>query len=38
MLRVPEMKIDELTNSVDPNEAAHDEQPHLDLHCLLWSL
>ena len=22
------------SNSVDPDEAAHDEPPHLDLHCL----
>ena len=22
-------------NSVDPDEAAHNESPHVDLHCLL---
>ena len=26
--------IAELANSVDPDEAAHYEPPHLDLHCL----
>ena len=24
--------------TVNPDEAAHDEPPHLDLHCLLKSL
>ena len=28
------MKIVEFANSVDPGEVAHDEPPHLDLHCL----
>ena len=28
------MKIVELGNSVDPDEVAHNEPPHLDLHCL----
>ena len=23
-----------MTNSVDPDEVAHDEPPHQDLHCL----
>ena len=23
-----------MSNSVDPDEMAHDEQSHLDLHCL----
>ena len=27
------MKIDEFANSVDPDEAAHNELPHLDLKC-----
>ena len=27
-----------LANSVDPDETAHDEQSHLDLHCLHWYL
>ena len=29
-----EMKIDKLANSVDPDEVAHIEAAHLDLHCL----
>ena len=32
------LKIVELANSVDPDEAAHDELSHLGLHCLLPSL
>ena len=28
----------ESENSIDPDEAAHHELPHLDLHCLLSSL
>ena len=35
---VPETKIDEFTNSVGLGEVAHDEAPHLDLHCLPCSL
>ena len=27
------MKIFQFANSVDPDEVAHDEPPHLDLHC-----
>ena len=33
-LEMPETKIAKFSNSVDPYEATHDEQPHLDLHCL----
>ena len=33
-LEPPEMKIFELANSVNRDEAAHNERPHLDLHCL----
>ena len=29
------MKIAEFENSADQDEAAHNELPHLDLHCLL---
>ena len=29
----PEMKIVEFANSVDPDEVAHNEPPHLDLYC-----
>ena len=29
-----ETKIDKFANSVDPDEVAHNEPPHLDLHCL----
>ena len=32
------MKIAEFANSIDQDEAAHDEQAHLDLHCLPLSL
>ena len=28
----------EFANSVDPDEVALDEPPHLDLHCLPYSL
>ena len=34
----PRMKIAEFANSVDPDEVAHNEPPHLDLHCLPSSL
>ena len=27
-----------MANSVDPDEMAHDEPSHLDLHCLQWYL
>ena len=37
-LLVPEMKIAEFANGVDPGEVAHNEPPHLDLHCLSSSL
>ena len=33
-LSVPEMKIVEFANSVDLDEVAHNEPPHLDLHYL----
>ena len=31
-------KLAEFANSLDPDEAAHNELPHLGLHCLLCSL
>ena len=31
------MTMTEFANSVDPDEAVHDEPPHLDLQCLLSS-
>ena len=37
-IKVPETKIVELVNSVNLEEVAHDEPPHLDLHCLPSSL
>ena len=37
-LSVPETKIAEFANCVDLDEVAHNEPPHLDLHCLLCSL
>ena len=33
-LKAPEMKIVEFANSVESDEAAQNELPHLDLHCL----
>ena len=36
--KVPEMKIVEFANGVDLDEVAHYEPPHLDLHCLPFSL
>ena len=30
-----EMKTVKFANSTDLDEVAHDEPPHLDLHCLL---
>ena len=32
------MKTAEFSNRVDPDEVAHNEPPHLDLHCLTSSL
>ena len=37
-LYLPVTKIAEFANSVDLDEVAHNEPPHLDLHCLLSSL
>ena len=34
----PRTKIAEFPNSVDLDEVAHNEPPHLDLHCLPFSL
>ena len=31
---MPEIKTVKLANSVDSDEVAHNEQPHLDLLCL----
>ena len=36
-VNAPEMKIVEFANSIDPDEVAHYEPPHLDLHCLSGS-
>ena len=33
VINVPVTKIAEVANSIDPDEAAHYEPPHLDLHC-----
>ena len=38
ILQVAETKTAEFANSVDLDEVAHDEPPHLDLHCLPSSL
>ena len=35
---IPETKMTEFSNSVDLDEVAHYEPPHLDLHCLPSSL
>ena len=32
------LDLDEVTNSVDHDEVAHNDLPHLDLHCLPSSL
>ena len=37
-LTVPEAKTAEFPNSEDLDEVAHEESPHLDLHCLPSSL
>ena len=37
-LEVPETKIPKFANCVDLDEVAHNEPPHLDLHCLPFSL
>ena len=37
-LKKPKMRITESLNSTDPDEVAHHEPPHLDLHCLPSSL
>ena len=40
-LSLPETQIAEFANRVDLDEVAHNEPPHLDLHCLpssLWIL
>ena len=37
-LSVPETNIADFANSVDLDEVAHNEPPHLDLHCLPSSL
>ena len=38
LCEVPKMEMIELENSLDRDEAAHNELPHLDLHCLPSSL
>ena len=39
-LEVPntEIQVVELAKSVDSDEVAHNEPPHLDLHCLAFGL
>ena len=37
-LQVPEKKIAKFANSIVIDEVAHNEPPHLDLHCLPSSL
>ena len=32
-LQLPETQIAEFANGVDLDEVAHNEPPHLDLHC-----
>ena len=36
--KMPETKIADFAKSIDPDEAVHNEPPHLDLHCLPSSL
>ena len=38
ILYIPEAKIAEFESSVDLDGVAHNELPHLDLHCLCSSL
>ena len=38
IILLSEMKIAEFANSIDLNEVAHNEPPHLDIHCLSSSL
>ena len=38
LVEVPETKIAKFANSVDFDEVAHNEPPHLDLYCLPSSL
>ena len=38
LCEVPKMEMIELENSLDRDEAAHNELLHLDLHCLPSSL
>ena len=35
---LPKTKLAKFANSVDLDKVAHDEPPHLDLHCLPSSL
>ena len=37
-LKVPLTKAAEFSNSIDPDEVAHHEPPHQDLHCFSSSL
>ena len=37
-LKGTKIKIVELANNVDPDEVAHHEPPHLNLHCLTSTL
>ena len=32
---MPKIKLAEFANSIDSDEVAHHQSPHLDLHCLL---
>ena len=34
----PKTKLAKFANSIDPDEVAHNEPPHLGLHCLPFSL
>ena len=38
VLQVPQMKLFEFANCAYPDEVAHLELPHPDLHCLLCCL
>ena len=33
-LKSPRMEVVEFANSIDPDEVAHNEPPHLGLNCL----
>ena len=37
-VKAPKTNTAEFANSVDPDEVAHNEPPHLDLHCFPYTV